>query len=161
MYARCMISFAHILDLMVLSLFLFNKIRISIALFLSSFVILLTLIDSKTTQSWRCCIYLCAAAIPFYPDFLMTCFNLYVWIKLQDCKSSIPDKVVFMCIIFIATIYSVSEMYSSICSALACKCFQLFGGTLTLPVRRLSWFSYSSSYLSSASIYMSSSSSGS
>ena len=52
--ACCVLPFAHILDLMVSSLFLLNKIRLFIAIFLSRFFILLTLIGSKKTRSWSC-----------------------------------------------------------------------------------------------------------
>ena len=55
---------------MVSSLFSFKNIRLSIALFLLRFVILLTLIGSKTTQSWVCCISVCASAITFSTIFL-------------------------------------------------------------------------------------------
>ena len=65
MYALCVLPFAHILALMVSSLFLFKKIILSIALFLSNFVILLTLIGSKITQSWRCRTSFCAEVVPF------------------------------------------------------------------------------------------------
>ena len=54
MYAYCVLLFAHILDLMVLYLFPSKKTRFSISLFLLSFVILFTLIGSKTTLSWSC-----------------------------------------------------------------------------------------------------------
>ena len=44
MYALCVLSLGHILSLIGSSLFLFNKIRLSLALFLSRIVILLILI---------------------------------------------------------------------------------------------------------------------
>ena len=47
MYTCCVLPFSHILDLIVLCLCSFKKIRLSVALFLSSFVIWLTLTCSK------------------------------------------------------------------------------------------------------------------
>ena len=79
MYARCVLPFAHVLDLMVSSLFLLNKLEFPSLFF---FQILLKLIGSKKL-SWSCCISLCAAAIPFSPNFVIPCFNLYVCRKLQ------------------------------------------------------------------------------
>ena len=135
MYARCVLPFSHILDLMVFSLFLIKEIILSTAPFLSSFFILLTMIGLKTTQSWSCHIYLRAAGILLSPNFLVPSFKLYVCINLKDFKLSIPDRAVFVCVIVIAIICAYSELYSSVYSPLACKCFHLCGGNLTLSVR--------------------------
>ena len=161
MYTRCVLPFAHIMDLMFSSLFFFNKIRISIALFLSSFIILLALIGLKKTRSCICQIYLCAAAITFPPNFLMPRFKLYVCRNLKACKLSIPDRILFMCSIITAMICADSKLYYSVCSDLTCKCCHLCCSALTLSVRRLPLFYSSLPYLSSASSNMYSSSSGS
>ena len=161
MYFHWVLPFSHIMALMVLSLFLLNKTRLFIDIFLSSFVILLTLIGSKATRPWICRIYLCAAAIPFSHNVLMPCFNIYVFRNQKSCKSYIPDREVFMCSIVIAMICAVSEIYYSVWYAFAGKCCQICGVTMTLLVRRLPWLSSSSTSLSYASSDMNSSSSGS
>ena len=86
MYACCTLPLAHIMALKVSSLFSFNKIRLSVDLFLSNLVILLILIGSKTNQPCSCCISSCAAAIIVSPDLVLPCFKLYVSRKLQSCK---------------------------------------------------------------------------
>ena len=143
MYARWVLPLAHILALIFSSLFLFKKIKLFIALFLSSLVILLMLISSKTTRSCSCCISLCVAAIPFSPNFFMPYLKLYVCRTLKACKSSIPSKALFMCNTVITMICADPELHSSIWYALNFKYFHLCGGTLTLLVQRLTWFSSS------------------
>ena len=114
----------------------------------------------KNNSNIQLRISLWAAEIYFSPNFLMTCFNLYVCIKLQACKSSIPYRSVFMCNMFIAMIYAESKLYYSIWSAFSYKCFHLCDGILTLSVKSLPWLFSSSPSLSSASSEISSFSSG-
>ena len=160
MYVRWVLQLAHIVALIVLSLFSFRKIILSIALFLSSLVISLMSIGWKN-WSCSCHISLCTEAMTFSPNLFMPYFKLYVCRKLQAYNLFIPDKAVFMLNMVIKMIWADSELYSSIFSALACKYYHLCGGNLTLLVWCLPWFSSSSPSLSSASSEMSSSSSGS
>ena len=136
-----MLPLAHILALIFYSLFLVNKIRLPIVIFLSSVVVFFILIGSKKKVSCICHIYLCAAAIMFSPNFFIPCVKLYVCIKLQACKSSITSKSVLMCNIVILMIYNDSKFYSLVCSAIYCKYFHICGGTLTLLFQCLSWLS--------------------
>ena len=130
---------------------LVQEIRLFINIFLSSLVISFMLIGSKTTQWCICCISLYVAAVPFSPISFMPNFKLYFCRKLKSCKLGIPSKEVFLCDIVITMISADSKMYSSVLSNLACKCFQLCGGTMTLSVWRLPWLSSSSPSVSSVS----------
>ena len=97
----------------------------------------------------------------FPPNFLIPCFKLHVCRKLQACKFYIPTMELFRCSIVIEIICAVSELNSSVCSALACKYCYLCHGTLTFLVRHRTWLSSSLPSLSLTSSEMSSSSSGS
>ena len=97
--------------------------------------------------------------IPSSPNIFILFFELYVCRKLKSFKLSILDKAVLICNIIIAIICADSKLYYLVCSDLACKCYHICGGTLTLSVRCLTLLSYSSQYSSSASSDMSYSSS--
>ena len=156
LYAYFVLQFAHIMDFMVLSLFLFKKTILYIDIFISIFSFCWRWLV-RETWSWSCCIYLCSAAIPFSPNLLMPCFKLYVCINPQAWKYSIPDRSVFMRGIIIKMICADCELYYSTCSDLASKCCHLCDGTIALLVQRLPWLYYHSPSLLYASKDMSSS----